>query len=475
MHLNSPHHGAVRVVGSLVDVGGKLPVRPVEVTLGNGLPVVRSGDILEGSHGPRDGRPVLDGRGLALQGAGRAAGFVLSPLDGGRAAHLVLPLLAVEVHQPLAIHKSHALERIDRQKYGTRARVYDVSVVPQPQRVQNRRLVEVRQPDQIVHSPRDGVLYLRGGLPRRRFRHVIVATGRCPAVRHATVHDVALDVELDGGRGAGRGHVAQLDVRVILPRGDGVDQYDFLERFHLGVVPGYASSVPGGRGEGGPGSAGTPALESGEVVHQRQLDDRFLGRQILLLLLLLLHPTGGGLLVLSGRRRLVRNSRRLPRLGLLHETDVSFLRLVHATLPLLLTEGSIAHYPLQLFPAAVLDGLNVGRLGGDDAIRLPAATPRGRGDADRRRPLRRRRGRRPTRAAAAGLESAVGVLDSAPGVLVRAVLLPGGLRNRLLLDDLGGEPAPFRFGGAEPHVGPFLHGRPILCYCDWFSTAARLF
>mmetsp|Transcript_26935 Transcript_26935/g.54450 ORF Transcript_26935/g.54450 Transcript_26935/m.54450 type:complete len:304 (+) Transcript_26935:5530-6441(+) len=68
----------------------------------------------------------------------------------------MLPLNSIFFHDLLGIEIIHFLEGIDGDQNGSRARVNNVGVVSQPQGVQNRRLVKMSQPDQIVNSAHHG-------------------------------------------------------------------------------------------------------------------------------------------------------------------------------------------------------------------------------------------------------------------------------------------------------------------------------
>ena len=61
-----------------------------------------------------------------------------------------LPRPPVPLHDLLPVQSIHFLEGVDGYEYRSRGGVYDVVVVPQPQGVQYRRLVEVREAYEVV-------------------------------------------------------------------------------------------------------------------------------------------------------------------------------------------------------------------------------------------------------------------------------------------------------------------------------------
>ena len=132
--FKTSHHGAIGIIGSFVGVRRKFikSILLAQPCLG----------LLEGS----DAITAAAGRQIP-----RAASTGIGALP------------PIVLHDLIGIQIIHPLEGIHRNQNGTRGSVNNVAVVPQSQRVQYGRFVQMRQADQIVHSPDHGGIDLGGG------------------------------------------------------------------------------------------------------------------------------------------------------------------------------------------------------------------------------------------------------------------------------------------------------------------------
>ena len=211
--LDAPPHGAVGPVGRRVGVRGQ----PSLVLL-LGLGVAPPRPVLPRARRRRRGVPP----------------------------RVRLALSAVRLHGRVGVQSVHAAEGVDRDEDGSGGRVDRPVAVPQPQRVEDGRLVQVRQRDEVVDAPGGGparvpvlavdVAQLDVGVVRGRQRRGVqdhraggeglpVRLGGEPAVGGHGPLPLDRDADAGGRRAGGRAVVvgdraARPGLGQVLPVGD---------------------------------------------------------------------------------------------------------------------------------------------------------------------------------------------------------------------------------------------------------------